>query len=290
MAILPDGFALPPLPYLLALLAAAAGVALAAARRRPAVTPRRIVAFAPWMVLGSALHVLYVVDALPDALGPLAGTPSVYVTVGILGVGTWVAADALAGGGGPPADAPVGSTRDPPSAPDPVPRALGGVGLVLALAASVAVLLVGAARGTLSPLVPVVGLVAAGVVAVAAWTALVRAYPPAAATGSVGALAVFGHSLDAVSTAVGVDLLGFGERTPLSRLIIEFARDLPTAPLVGGGWLFVLVKLAVVCGVVALFADYVREDPTDGFLLLGFVAAVGLGPGAHNLLLFTVAG
>jgi uncharacterized membrane protein len=42
--------------------------------------------------------------------------------------------------------------------------------------------------------------------------------------------------------------------------------------------------------VVSLFVPYVRETPREGTLLLGFVAAVGLGPAAHNLLLFTIAG
>lgn len=279
MAILPDGFALPPPTYLALLFVATSVVGREAYQRRPAVTPHRILAFAPWMILGSALHVLFVLDALPAVVRPLAGTPAVYVSVAIVGVATWVASDAVS------SDEAASA-----GANDAAARVLGGLGAALALAASVAVLLVGASDGTLSPSVPVIGLVASAVVAAVAWAVLVRAYPPAAATGVVGGLAVFGHSLDAVSTAVGVDLLGFGERTPLSRFIIEFAHGLPTDPYLGGGWLFVLVKLVVVCGVVGLFADYVREEPTEGFLLLGFVAAVGLGPGAHNLLLFTVAG
>ncbi|PHQ45435.1 DUF63 domain-containing protein, partial [Halorubrum sp. C3] len=52
---------------------------------------------------------------------------------------------------------------------------------------------------------------------------------------------------------------------------------------------FLLVKLAVASAVVWLFAAYVREEPAEGYLLLGFVAAMGLGPAAHNLLLFSVA-
>ncbi|MCO8268932.1 DUF63 family protein, partial [Haloferax sp. AB510] len=112
----------------------------------------------------------------------------------------------------------------------------------------------------------------------------------AAAAGSLGLLAIFGHALDALSTAVGIDVLGFGERTPLSRIILEAAAALPTAEVIGVGWLFVLVKLVVAGFVVALLADYVREDPTEGALLLGLVAAVGLGPGVHNLLLFAIAG
>jgi uncharacterized membrane protein len=272
MAILPEGFALPPLPYLVVLLAGAALAAGAAARRRPAVDGRLVVAFTPWMVLGSASHVLYVVEALPDVVRPLAGTPSVYVTVGVVAVATWLALDALADDGGV------------------VARRLATLGTALALVAVAGVLLVGAARGSLRPVVPTVGLVVALVVGAATWGGLVRVYPPAALTLPVGALAVVGHALDAVSTAVGVDLLGFGERTPLSRIIIEFAAGLPTAPILGTVWLFVLVKLVVACGVVSLFVDYVREEPAEGNLLLGLVAAVGVGPGVHNLLLFTVLG
>ncbi|ELZ32935.1 hypothetical protein C474_05795 [Halogeometricum pallidum JCM 14848] len=270
MAILPEGFSVPPLPYLAALLVAVGVVAAAAVRRRPAVTPRRVLAFVPWMVFGSAAHVLYVVDALPPLLRPLGGTAAVYLAVGALGVGTFVAADARAG--------------------DAVALVLAGLGSLLVAVTVADALFVGAVRGTLAPLVPAVGLVAAAVVAAAAWAVLIRAYPAARLTGAVGFLAVFGHALDAVSTAVGVDLLGFGERTPLSRAIIEFAATLPTEPYLGTVWLFVLVKLVIASGIVALFVDYVREDPAEGYALLGFVAAVGLGPGAHNLLLFTVLG
>jgi len=71
---------------------------------------------------------------------------------------------------------------------------------------------------------------------------------------------------------------------------MAFADWLPTAETLGSGWLFVVVKLAVAGGVVVLFADYIDEVPTEGLLLLGFIAAVGLGPGVHNLLLFAVTG
>ena len=86
-----------PLPYLVGLGAAVGVVAWAAARRRPAVTTGRVLSFAPWMVVGSAVHVLYAADALPDAVRPLGGTPAVYVTVGTVGVGAWVLADAVLG-------------------------------------------------------------------------------------------------------------------------------------------------------------------------------------------------
>ena len=114
------------------------------------------------------------------------------------------------------------------------------------------------------------------------------ALPICEATGAVGLLAVFGHALDGVSTAVGYDLLGFGEQTPLSRLIIEVGAGLPAPAILGDAWLFVVVKLLVGAAVVVAFDGYVREDPAEGYPLLGLVAAVGLGPGAHNVVLFAV--
>ncbi|WP_248895482.1 DUF63 family protein [Haloplanus halobius] len=266
MAVLPEGFALPPLPYLLALLAGLGAVAFLLSRRRPPVTERLVLALAPWMVLGSALHVLYALGALPDLVRPLAGTPAVYLTVAVVAGATWIATAA--------------AVRDPP-------RVLGALGAV----ASIVTVALAAAAGQVLRIVPLLAiLVGAAVATAVTWALLRRLRPGVSVTGRVGLLAVAAHALDGVSTAVGIDLLGFSERTPLSRHIIEFAASLPTADLIGGGWLFVLVKLVVVAAIVAAFAETVREAPAEGRLFLGFVTAVGLGPGTHNLILFAVAG
>jgi len=271
MVLLPEGFSLPPWPYLFGLVVTAVAVGSGLYRRRPAVTARHILALAPWMVVGSCLHVLYVIEALPPAVEPLAGTAAVYVTVGTVAGGIWLAAL---------------STR-----PAQTPTILGLTGVVVVLPVVASALVVGADRGTLTLFWPAVGAVATLPVTAIAWAGLRRLRPEAAAvTGSVGLLALFGHVLDAVSTTVGIDILGFGERTPLSRWIMEFAAELPTAELLGTGWLFLLVKLGLVGGVIVLFADFIEETPAEGYLLLGFIAAVGLGPGAHNLLLFAVTG
>ena len=267
-AVLPEGFALPPLPYLVVLVAAAVAVGYGLYVRGPAVTERRVVALSPWMAVGSAFHVLYVLGALPDPIRPFAGTPAVYVSVAAVAGVVWLLADA--------ADLPMDAT-------------LAATGTLCLLFAAGWVLAVGVAQGSFAPTVPAVGLAAAAVVAAAAWVVLRRAAPEVTITGGAGALAVFGHALDGVSTAVGVDLLGFGERSPVSRLILDVGAALPTAEYAGAGWLFVVVKLVVAGVVVAALADYVREDPDAGYLLLGLVTAVGLGPGVHNLLLFTVA-
>ncbi|ELZ94044.1 hypothetical protein C440_10503 [Haloferax mucosum ATCC BAA-1512] len=269
MAILPEGFALPPLPYLVVLVVGLVGVGVGLVRTRPTVSSAHVIALVPWMVTGSVLHVLYVVGLLPPAVEPLAGTPSVYLTVALVAGATWVALDA--------ADAAS-------------PRALAGPGVVGGGVLLVSAIRAGVAAGTLALFWPGVGLVASVVVSLVAWPALKRFSPETAVAGTLGWLAIFGHTLDAVSTAVGIDVLGFGERTPLSKVILEAAAALPTADVIGVGWLFVLVKLAVAGLVVTLLADYVREEPTEGSLLLGFVAAVGLGPGVHNLLLFAISG
>jgi len=269
--VLPAGFSLPPLPYTLVLLAGAAAVSAGFIRRRPPVTARGILGLTPWMAVGSTLHVLAVIDGLPAILAPFGGTAAVYLTTAILAGTTWLAVDA--------------------ARPTAVPRWLAVGGGVLLLSTTAVALSIGAARGTLAPAWPAAGLLLTVGLTAVGWVGLRKLRPAATATtGVVGLLALFGHTLDGISTAIGVDVLGFGERTPLSRVIIESAAALPTAETIGVGWLFVLVKLGVAAGVVVLFREYVDAEPTEGYALLGFVAAVGFGPGVHNLLLFTVVG
>ena len=272
--ILPEGFALPPFAYLVTLAVFCAVIGLILVSLDPPVTKATVVALAPWMAVGGGLHVLLVIDAAPPAVAPLLGTPAVYLTTFVLAGFVWVVAAFLASG--------RGSFR-------PVPRRLGAVGLVCLALVLAAVLVVGAQRGSLEILWPLIAFVASVVVAGLAWLLLSLRYTTVAATtGTVGALVVFGHVLDGVTTAIGIDVLGAGERSPLPRLIMDAAAMLPTADVIGVGWLFVLVKVALALLVVGLFAEYVRERPARGYLLLGLVAAVGLGPGVHNLLLFTV--
>ncbi len=268
--VLPEGFALPPVPYLVGLLVAVAAVVGALYRAGPYVSDRTVLALAPWVVVGSSLHVLFVVGVAPESVAPLLGTPAVYLTTFVVAGVVWLAA--------------LRAEVDPE-------RPLVAVGTVLALAVVAYALAWGAGDGGLRLLWPAVGLLVAVAVAATLWFGTRLTFPEvAAATGGAGALAIFGHALDAISTAVGVDVLGFGERTPISRAVMDFAASLPTAELFGVGWLFVLVKLVIAQVVVVLFADLVRDEPTEGYLLLGAVAAVGLGPGAHNLLLFVITG
>lgn len=276
MQILPSGFALPALPYLLGLLITGAATVAFLYQRRPPITEDTVTALAPWMAGGGALYALYQNGVVPPGAAPLFSSPAVYLTTGILlGIVWAITADCSPDG------------WDPTSTPGLL-AITGSAVLLSALTAGYASTV--NSGGDVNGGIAVGILVGAVVLTVGVWFVLFRVRGRAVeATGSVGLLVVFAHALDGVSTAVGYDLLGFGEQTPLSRIIIEAAGALPTAELIGAGWLFVLVKLVLAAGVVAVFEDYVREEPAEGYLFLGLIAAVGLGPGAHNVVLFALA-
>lgn len=268
--LLPAGTALPPLPYLLAVLVGLGAVGLGLRRRRPTVTPAVVGGFAPWMATGAAGYALYQAEAVPDAVAPLFGNPTVYATTFVVAGVLWLAV----------ADRPADAWS------------LTGVPGVLALAGSVCfAVLVGVgirhalATGTVTPAGPVRALALSVVGTGGVWLA-VRSR--VGVTGLPGVLALFGHVLDGLSTAQGI-ALGFGEQTPLSAALIEAGHGLPPAAVFGEAWLFVLVKAVVATLVLFAFRGYVRDEPGEGSLFLGLVAAVGFGPGVHNLVLFTIA-
>ena len=270
--VLPTGFALPPVPVLVTVLVAAVGIGYWLSRVGVSVTDRTILAFAPWIMVGSASYVCYQIEVWPASIAPFFGSPIVYLTTFVIAGAVWLVAR---------------RTSDEY-------RVLAGVGFV-ALSIPIALALNhGTRNGELTLLWPLAGVFAGIVLTVVTWWALGRVRPTVTeTTARVGGLAILGHALDATSTTVGVDVLGFGEQTPLSAGVMHAAAVMQEAVLggvpLGVGWLFVLVKLLVAGVVVTLLADLVRDDPTEGRLLLGFVAAVGLGPGVHNILLFMVA-
>ncbi len=261
--VLPAGFALPPIPYTLGLLAGIGIVGGGLWWTRPTVFEVTAIALVPWMAVGAALHAIYQFRVAPVVVQPVLGTPAVYVTTGILAGVIWLFAQY--------------STDDVAL----VLGSLGGLGFI----ALFVVLLTRA--GVVRPFWPLVGLGLSVGVSWGVWRLFQRIWPEMAAVSPLlGGVVVFAHSLDGLSTAIGVDVLGFGERTPASRLLLDLAGVLPTADYIGVGWLFVIVKVALGLLVVYLLGEYVREAPARGYLLLAGVAAVGLGPGLQNLLLY----
>lgn len=270
--VLPAGFELPPLVYLVPLIIVIIAAGWVLWRRRPPVTDQVVLAIVPWMVAGSAAHALYMVDAVPSIIEPFVGTPAVYLTIAALVGVVWAIAEASAA---------EGRTREPAVY-------LLAVGLVAAVGSLTGVLWWGLSE-ELRLFWPSIGLLAAVVLTVFAWLVLDRFFQQTATlAGLTGLVVLFGHALDGVSTAIGIDILEGVERSPIADTIISFGSTLPTSDLIGDTWLFVLVKVAVPLAVLVLFREYLDEEPSQARVLLAVIAAVGLGPGVYNLLLFAL--
>lgn len=277
-------FAIPPIMYLVFLGAGTTGVVTLLYAIGPKVTQKDVLAMVPWVISGALLHVfnnmamateqfeeLHLV--YPPVVEPLFAAPAVYLTT-FIGMGTiWVMSEIL------------GSTT---TTKDVSHKYLGttGFGLMLTLTG----LLVWQSLDPVfepRPILPILTILLTGVLTFVVYMLLGawRTYVIAEAR-YVGALVLFAHLLDGISTAVGADVLGVGERSVVPREIMDFAATLPTYQYIGMGWLFVVVKMLLAITLIVLFADYVREQPTEGNLLFAFVTAVGLGPAMNNIFLF----
>ncbi|ACV47640.1 MULTISPECIES: DUF63 family protein [Halomicrobium] len=272
MQILPTSFALPPLPYLVVLLGGAGLVTALLSAAEPEIDQRAVVSLLPWMAIGGAFHAFEQLALYPPLYEPLFGTPAVYLTTLLLTGGVWLALQA------------VGIVR---GNEDTVVRNLGLVGTAIFVVLVVVRIWQSIAQPTFSPVWPAVSLIVAlavtalVVLAISLWRT-----PVFVRTRYAGPVVVFAHALDGVSTAIGADVVGASEQSPLPRLIMEFAGQLPTADLLGVGWLFLLVKLVIAAAIVVSFNRYLADEPTEGALVFSLIAAVGMGPATNNLFLF----
>jgi uncharacterized membrane protein len=274
MQFLPSGLAIPPLPYAVVLVVLSVASIAALYLLGSPVTSRQVLAFAPWMVAGGAFHALYQVGLVADPLEPFFGAPAVYVTTFVLAAAVWLPSVIRA------------QALDDVSR---IARTVGVAGLlvVLALTAVAYRFALGRVDSNVALTWVPLGFLGAAVLTAPCYYLLAIGWTGAVDRASWGGpLVVYAHALDALSTAIGVDVIGTGERTPIPRRIMEFAETLPTYPYVGKGWLFAVVKLVLALGIVVLLSDLVEESPTEGNALLAFVAAVGMGPAANNLYLF----
>ncbi|WP_276272780.1 DUF63 family protein [Haloarcula litorea] len=272
--VLPSGFALPPVPYVVGLVAGTVLVTALLVALEPPVDQRVVVALAPWMAIGGALHAFHQppIELYDATLAPLFGAPAVYFTTYVVLGATWILLSF------------VGVQR---GHTETITRNLGLVGLGV-LTVLIVLAAISALRSGLLTLVwSTVAVVAAAVVTAVIVLALAFWRTPVVVrTRYAAPVVVFAHALDGVSTAIGADIVGISERSPVPRAIMEFAGTLPTASLLGTGWLFLAVKLVVAALVVLLTHEYVEDEPAEASLLLAFVAAVGLGPAANNVVLF----
>lgn len=272
--VLPEGFTVPPVAYAIVLVLGLATVGALLWTLSPPVTHRTVLALAAWMMVGGTLHAIYQLRDVHDLVKPLLASPAVYATTAVVAGSLWV----------------VTTLYGAMSAHDP-DRTLGVLGLVFVTALLTFAVVEAVFAGELRPIPAVVAVVATGLVAAITWLAVsLYATETAAITSWTGVVVLVSHTLDGVTTAVGHDLLTVEERTPLSELLLEVGAELPTAQYVGAGWLFVFVKLLLAVTILVLFREWVREQPGSARLALALVAAVGLGPGFHNLVLFALGG
>lgn len=278
-----SGFVIPGLIQSAALVVGTVTIAAILYALRPPLTQRVVLSFIPWIISGGILHVFWQLGNIfqeqlyPPLVEDLFSAPAVYLTT-FIAVGTiWTLAAIIV----PNYD------RSDRIATYIVTT---GIGVVIPLIGLVIWQGLGEEIAPMEPVWPMLGLIVSLVLtfviymAIGAW----RTYVIAEAR-HVGAFVLFAHVFDGVTTAIGVDILGAGERSAVPQMIMEFAADLPTADLLGVGWLFVLVKVALASLIVILFADFVAEEPNQGNLLLTLIAVVGLGPAINNFFLFLLS-
>lgn len=250
---------------------------------RPPLTQRTVLALIPWMVSGGILHVFWQIgetlqrQLYPASIEALFSAPAVYLTTFIAVGSIWVVSAIIV----PSYDR---------SERIATYLAVTGIGVLIPLLGLVVWQGLDEQLAPMEPIWPVLGLVISLVltfviyIAIGAW----RTYVIAEAR-YVGAFVIFAHVFDAVTTTIGVDILGAGERSAVPRMILDFAADLPTAEFLGTGWLFIIIKVVLAAAIVVLFADYVAEKPNEGNLLLAIIAMVGFGPAVNNFFLFLLA-
>lgn len=283
MAVPFSGFVVPGPIQSAALLIGTGMIVVLLYALRPPLTQKIVLSFIPWIISGSILHVFWQLGDIlqrqlyPEPIAPLFSAPAVYLTTFIVLGLIWVVSAIIV----PSYD------RSDRIATYILTT---GVGVLIPLFGLVIWQGLDEAIAPMEPIWPVLGLIISLVltfvvyIAIGAWRTHVIAQ-----TRYVGAFVLFAHIFDAVTTAIGVDLLGAGERSTVPAAILDFAADLPVADTIGTGWLFVLVKVALASTIVVLFADYVEEEPTQANLLLAIIAIVGLGPAVNNFFIFLLS-
>ncbi|MFT4946158.1 MAG: putative membrane protein [Natronomonas sp.] len=278
-----SGFVVPGPIQLAALLIGTGTIVVLLYALRPPLTQKIVLSFIPWIVSGSLLHVFWQLGTVlqrqlfPEPVEALFSAPAVYLTTFIVLGAVWTLS------------AIVVPSYD---RSDRIATYIftTGVGVLIPLLGLVVWQGLDDQLAPMEPIWPMLGLILSLAltfvvyIAIGAWRTHVIAQAR-----YVGAFVLFAHIFDAVTTAIGVDVLDAGERSAVPAAILDFAADLPVADTIGVGWLFVVVKVVLASAIVILFADYLDEEPTQANLLLAIIAIVGLGPAVNNFFLFLLS-
>jgi uncharacterized membrane protein len=282
--------------YAVVLVFMLAGVFLLLRRLDIEMSPRFYFALFPYMLLGGALRVVEDVNAtfiradvgmlIPYPQVALIISPFIYFAMFAFTLAALVATVYLA-------------RRDVLEAYEP-PLAAAGV---VALSFTVGVLLYVSATTEIVgfyPAVLVITLAGATLVAAIFWWASERYVPSInEGTGAMGALVVWGHSVDGIANVLSLDWtaeLGipvtYGSKHVVNEATVRITSTLQPAWLseaIGTAWPFLLIKVAAAVAVVWIFnREIFEESPTYAYLLLVAILAVGLGPGTRDMLRATL--
>jgi uncharacterized membrane protein len=299
-----DGIAATPgyttvstISYALVLVFMLIGVLLLLRRLDVRMSPRFYVALVPFMLLGGALRVVEdtnvaflradVGTLLPYPPVALIISPFIYFVMFAFTLATLVVAVALARRG-------VLESYEP---------FVGGVGAV-ALAGTVSWLLYISATTEIVGFFPSITIITLGgatlVTGLFWWTS--QRYAPFIneGTGYVGALIVWGHTVDGIANVVSLDWTGaigtgvtYGSKHVVNEATVRITERLQPAWLseaIGTAWPFLFIKIAAAVFVVWVFNDEIfEESPLYAYLLLIAILAVGLGPGTRDMIRATLA-
>ncbi|QLD84287.1 DUF63 family protein [Natronomonas halophila] len=282
--------------YALVLIFMLVGVYFLLDRLDVEMSPRFYFALFPFMLLGGALRVVEDVNAtfVREDLPMLIPYPEVSVIISpfIYFVMFAITLTALI----------VGIVLDNRGVIDEYEPFLGGVG-ALTLAVTVGFLLYISATSEVVgfyPTVSIITLVGATAIAALFWWAS-NEYAPYIndGTGLMGALVVWGHSVDGIANVLSLDwanALGlpvtYGSKHVINAATVRITSTVQPAWLsdsIGTAWPFLLLKVAAAVAVVWVFDEQIfEESPTYAYILFIAILAVGLGPGTRDMLRATL--
>jgi len=234
------------------------------ARQIP-ITPSLLLALLPWFGLVGSLYAFEeAVTGFPAAT-LFIRTPTAYVTVGVLVLAVWLVVD-----------------RTLPGRENVMTAAL-GILCLLTIGTAVAVHVAPHQAGILrwNAIAIALAVVLTGAIGI-----MQNQISPSVGSGWLGTTVIFAHILDAMTTAIGLEVFGAIERNPISAAIISAGDAIFRG--VPGVVLFLGIKIAVALLVVQFVfgSDSELDAETAGFLVV--TAGVGFAPAVHNLVLFSL--
>ena len=268
------------------------GVLLLLRRLDVRMTARFYAALFPFMLLGGSLRVVedVNVELLRNDAGMLIPYPSValiispfiYFVMFAVTLSALVAGIYLARRGVLPAYEPF----------------VAGVGTV-ALVATVGWLLYVSATSEFVGFFPAVAVITLGgaTLITGLFWVLSERYAPSIneGTGYIGALVVWGHTVDGVANVLSLDWtdsLGIGVQYTSKHVVNEATVRITgsvqpawLSEAIGTAWPFLFIKVGAAIAVVWVFNDEIfEESPRYAYLLLIAILAVGLGPGTRDMI------